>query len=440
MVRAIDTGVQLAMAGQVAALCTAPIAKKALADGCGFAYPGHTEFLAALAGVPQVVMMLACDALRVVPTTIHIALADVPAAFTPALLEQTIRITRAGLIRDCGLPAPRIAVAGINPHAGEGGKMGRAEVDWMVPLLDRLRAEGIDLSGPLPADTMFHPAARARYDVAICAYHDQALIPIKTLDFAQGVNVTLGLPFIRTSPDHGTAFGIAGQGIADPSSMIAALRMARDMARTQGMSRIDSLPPLREVIATHGLTAKKALGQNFLLDLNLTSRIARAAGDLAGSDILEVGPGPGGLTRGLLAEGARHVLAIEKDPRCLPALEQIAAAHPGRLTVLLGDALEVNPLAHLTPPIRVCANLPYNVGTELLIRWLTPPVWPPFWTSLTLMFQKEVAERIVARPGDEAYGRLALLAQWRCDPPHRADPAARGVHTRRPRCLLPSCI
>jgi 16S rRNA (adenine1518-N6/adenine1519-N6)-dimethyltransferase len=178
---------------------------------------------------------------------------------------------------------------------------------------------------------------------------------------------------------------------------------------------IDDLPPLREVIATHGIAARKALGQNFLLDLNLTARIARAAGDLAGCDVLEVGPGPGGLTRGLLAEGARHVLAVEKDARCLPALAEIAARYPGRLTVVGGDALEVDPLGWLRPPIRVCANLPYNVGTELLVRWLTPPVWPPFWTSLTLMFQREVAERIVAQPGGGAYGRLAILAQWRCE-------------------------
>jgi len=181
------------------------------------------------------------------------------------------------------------------------------------------------------------------------------------------------------------------------------------------MAQIDDLPPLRYVIAAHGLRAKKALGQNFLLDLNLTSRIARLAGDLDGCDVLEVGPGPGGLTRGLLASGARKVLAIEKDARCLPALEDIAAAYPGRLEVLNADALDVDPLAHLTPPIRICANLPYNVGTELLIRWLTPPVWPPVWTSLTLMFQREVAERIVANPGSKAYGRLALLAQWRCE-------------------------
>jgi 16S rRNA (adenine1518-N6/adenine1519-N6)-dimethyltransferase len=181
------------------------------------------------------------------------------------------------------------------------------------------------------------------------------------------------------------------------------------------VSGIDTLPPLREVIETHGIAAKKALGQNFLLDLNLTARIARAAGDLRACDVLEIGPGPGGLTRGLLAEGARHVLAIEKDARCLPALAQIAAAYPGRLTVIEGDALAVDPLAYLTPPIRVSANLPYNIGTELLVRWLTPPVWPPFWQSLTLMFQREVAERIVAQPGSKAYGRLAILAQWRCD-------------------------
>ncbi|WP_424986348.1 16S rRNA (adenine(1518)-N(6)/adenine(1519)-N(6))-dimethyltransferase RsmA [Microbulbifer sp. S227A] len=181
------------------------------------------------------------------------------------------------------------------------------------------------------------------------------------------------------------------------------------------MSAIDNLPPLREVIAAHQLSARKSLGQNFLLDLNLTAKIARQAGDLTGCDVLEIGPGPGGLTRGLLSEGARRVLAVEKDSRCIPALSEIAAAYPGRLEVLEGDALEIDPLAHLTPPIRVAANLPYNVGTELLVRWLTPPQWPPFWQSLTLMFQREVAERIVAQPGSKAYGRLAILAQWRAE-------------------------
>ena len=182
------------------------------------------------------------------------------------------------------------------------------------------------------------------------------------------------------------------------------------------MSGIDGLPPLREVIATHELAAKKSLGQNFLLDLNLTAKIARLAGDLSGADVLEIGPGPGGLTRGLLAEGARRVLAIEKDPRCMPVLAEIADHYPDRLLAINGDALTVNPLEHLTPPIKIAANLPYNVGTELLVRWLTPPEWPPFWESLTLMFQREVAQRIVATPGSKAYGRLALLAQWRTDP------------------------
>lgn len=201
------------------------------------------------------------------------------------------------------------------------------------------------------------------------------------------------------------------------------------------MATIDGLPPLREVIRAHDLVAKKQLGQNFLLDLNLTAKIARSAGDLSACDVLEVGPGPGGLTRGLLVEGARRVLAVEKDPRCMPALAEIAAAYPGRLEVINGDALEVDALAHLTAPVRIIANLPYNVGTELLIRWLTPKVWPPFWDSLTLMFQKEVAERIVAKPRTEHYGRLALLAQWRCDakivlvlPPEAFTPAPK-VHS-----------
>ncbi|PRY26864.1 dimethyladenosine transferase [Aliiruegeria haliotis] len=213
---------------------------------------------------------------------------------------------------------------------------------------------------------------------------------------------------------------------------------------------IDGLPPLREVIATHELAAKKSLGQNFLLDLNLTSRIARIPGDLSSASVLEVGPGPGGLTRGLLAEGAGRVLAIEKDARCLPALAEIAAAYPERLDVVEGDALDINPLSHLQAPIHVVANLPYNVGTELLVRWLTPANWPPYWASLTLMFQKEVAERIVATPGSKAYGRLAVLAQWRCEarialrlPPEAFTPppkvSSAVVHLRpRPEPLHPA--
>ncbi|MCY1706368.1 16S rRNA (adenine(1518)-N(6)/adenine(1519)-N(6))-dimethyltransferase RsmA [Pannonibacter sp. SL95] len=180
------------------------------------------------------------------------------------------------------------------------------------------------------------------------------------------------------------------------------------------MSQIDDLPPLRDVIRTHGLDAKKSLGQNFLLDLNLTSRIARAAGDLSNATVVEVGPGPGGLTRALLANGARKVIAIEKDSRCLPALAEVSARYPGRLEVIEGDALKVD-VAALSEgyPVKIVANLPYNVGTQLLLNWITTPVWPPFWASLTLMFQKEVGQRITATVDDDHYGRLGVLAGWR---------------------------
>jgi 16S rRNA (adenine1518-N6/adenine1519-N6)-dimethyltransferase len=178
----------------------------------------------------------------------------------------------------------------------------------------------------------------------------------------------------------------------------------------------DGLPPLREVIAAHGLAAKKSLGQNFLLDLNLTRRIARAAGANEGGVFYEVGPGPGGLTRSLLAEGADKVVAVERDARCLPALEEIARAWPGKLAVISADAMAMDEAALLPQGARIAANLPYNVGTALLIRWLTTDHWPPFWQSATLMFQKEVAQRITAQPGTEHYGRLSVLAQWRARP------------------------
>jgi 16S rRNA (adenine1518-N6/adenine1519-N6)-dimethyltransferase len=178
----------------------------------------------------------------------------------------------------------------------------------------------------------------------------------------------------------------------------------------------DGLPPLREVIQRHGLAAKKSLGQNFLLDLNLTGKIARAAGDLGQATVVEVGPGPGGLTRALLANGARKVIAIERDERCLPALAEVGARYPGRLEVVSGDALKIE-IAALAAgqPVRIVANLPYNIGTELLVRWLTVASWPPFYLAMTLMFQREVAERIVAAPGSDAYGRLGVLAGWRTE-------------------------
>lgn len=230
VVAAIERAVALVTAEEAAAVVTNPISKRILAEGAGFRFPGHTEFLAHLAGVQQVAMMLVSPLLRVLPVTIHIPLAEVPRRLTGALIETTARLADVALRRDFGIARPRLAAAGLNPHAGEGGRIGREEIEIIAPALDRLRADGIAIVGPLPADTMFHAEARARYDAALAMYHDQALIPLKTLDFARGVNVTLGLPFVRTSPDHGTAFDIAGTGRADPTSLVEALNLAAAMA------------------------------------------------------------------------------------------------------------------------------------------------------------------------------------------------------------------
>ncbi|MDH6266801.1 4-hydroxythreonine-4-phosphate dehydrogenase [Rhizobium sp. SG_E_25_P2] len=231
---AIEAAVELTLSGRTAAVVTCPIAKSVLYDA-GFAFPGHTEFLAdlaskALGDAVTPVMMIAGPELRTVPVTIHIPLKDVPAALTEDLVYQTALITARDLQSRFGIACPRLALSGLNPHAGEDGALGAEDAAVIAPAIARLRAEGVDVIGPLPADTMFHKAARETYDVAICMYHDQALIPAKALGFDDGVNVTLGLPFIRTSPDHGTAFSLAGTGKARASSLIAALRMAADMA------------------------------------------------------------------------------------------------------------------------------------------------------------------------------------------------------------------
>ena len=233
VIEVIDRAVDLVTAGQASAVCTAPISKKVLADWGGFHHHGHTEYLAELAGVSDVVMMLAADELKVVPATIHIPLADVPVVLSSERLETTLRITERALRRDFGIATPRIAVAGLNPHAGEDGLLGGEDRDIIAPVIRKLASAGLLVTGPLPADTMFHAQARARYDAAVAMYHDQALIPIKTLAFDRGVNITLGLPFVRTSPDHGTAFDIAGQGLADPTSLIEALKLAYSMAATR---------------------------------------------------------------------------------------------------------------------------------------------------------------------------------------------------------------
>ncbi len=230
VIAAIEQATQLALAGAVGAVVTNPINKAALYHA-GFAYPGHTEFLAALTGAPgRQEMLLASPELRVVPVTVHASLRDAIASLSTARILAAARTTAAALRQDFGILHPRLAVAGLNPHAGEGGALGDEETRLIEPAIAALRAEGEDVSGPWPPDTMFTAAARARYDVAICMYHDQGLIPLKTLDMAQGVNVTLGLPIVRTSPDHGTAYDIAGRGGADPASLIAALRLAATIA------------------------------------------------------------------------------------------------------------------------------------------------------------------------------------------------------------------
>ena len=236
VIAAIEEAVAFAKSGRAAGVVTNPIQKASL-TAAGFPHPGHTEFLGELAGtgVPPV-MMLACPELRVVPVTVHEALAKAIARLNPALIMETTRIVDAALKRDFGIAAPRLAIAGLNPHAGEAGTMGREEIDIIAPAIAALRAEGIDARGPMPPDTMFTALARPSYDAAICLYHDQALIPIKTIDMAGGVNVTLGLSIIRTSPDHGTALDIAGKGLADPASLIAAIRLAGELAEKRGLA------------------------------------------------------------------------------------------------------------------------------------------------------------------------------------------------------------
>jgi 4-hydroxythreonine-4-phosphate dehydrogenase len=238
VIAAIRCAVELVTQGRGAALVTGPVQKETL-YAAGFRHPGHTEFLAELAGGATPVMMLVCSELRVVPVTVHLPLREAVASLRSETILASGRITAAALAGDFGIPRPRLAVAGLNPHAGENGALGREEVDIIAPAVAALRAAGIAAEGPAPADTLFHAAARQRYDAVLCMYHDQALIPLKTIDFAQGVNVTLGLPFIRTSPDHGTALDLAGSGKADPASLVAALRLAAAMAERRSLARAD---------------------------------------------------------------------------------------------------------------------------------------------------------------------------------------------------------
>ncbi|MGB3807421.1 MAG: 4-hydroxythreonine-4-phosphate dehydrogenase PdxA [Erythrobacter sp.] len=237
----LGAATRLTVAGRAGALVTAPVAKSELA-ALGFDFPGQTEFLAEATGksAGEAVMMLAGPSLRTVPLTVHVALADVPGLLDTDMIVAKARIVTAALSSDFGIAAPRLAIAGLNPHSGEGGRFGSEEADAIEPAIARLRSEGFDVSGPVPGDALFTPRRRATYDAALCMYHDQALIPLKALEVDEGVNVTLGLPIVRTSPDHGTAFDIAGKGIADPGAMMAALRIAAECARMRSAARADA--------------------------------------------------------------------------------------------------------------------------------------------------------------------------------------------------------
>jgi 4-hydroxythreonine-4-phosphate dehydrogenase len=289
----------------------------------------------AAASRDNTVMMLAGPTLRVVPITVHVALADVPGSLSMELILAKARVTARGLHRNFGIEKPRLAFAGLNPHAGEERRDRPRGDRHAQPAIEQLRAEGIDAVGPFAADGMFHARARAGYDAALCLYHDQALIPIKTLHFDDGVNITLGLPIVRTSPDHGTAFGIAGRDEANPGAMIAAIRMAASAGRASGRAGRRRNPVSRAPAASRRhqplrSQREQGAGAEFPVRPPVARPHRRVPGDLAGAEVFEVGPGPGGLTRALLEAGA-SVVAVERDRRCIPALAELGEFFPGKL-------------------------------------------------------------------------------------------------------------
>ena len=417
---AIRSAVDHVKRGRASAVVTNPIAKSVLYRA-GFRHPGHTEFLAELAAeggrAPQPVMMLWSPTLAVVPVTIHLSLREALAQLSSELIVTTARIAVADMKAHFGLARPRLAISGLNPHAGEDGSLGREDIDIVTPAIETLRAEGIDARGPLPADTMFHAAARTSYDCADLHVSRPGADPDQDDRVRGRRQRDAGLavhPHLAGSR-HGVRHCRHRQGQPVESRRGAAARRA-DGDDKAFMSAIDDLPPLRDVIREHSLSARKSLGQNFLLDLNLTARIARAAGPLEGATVIEIGPGPGGLTRALLALGARRVIAVERDERALAPLDYISKRYPGRLEIVHADAQHFDPRPMLGgEPAKIVANLPYNIATALLVDWLSIEPWPPWYDMMVLMFQREVAERIVAREDDEAYGRLAVLANWRAE-------------------------
>ena len=410
IISSIEKAVLAIKNGLASAVVTNPINKAVLYES-GFPHPGHTEYLGKLCEdhfgpSASPVMMLVGGGLKVALATVHMPLMKVADALTLDRLSTVAHIVHSDLQTRFSIESPRLAFTGLNPHAGENGAIGREEIELINPAAEVLRREGVNITDARPADTIFAEALSGNYDAVIAMTHDQGLIPVKTLDFWGGVNCTLGLPFIRTSPDHGTAYEAAARGDARPDSLIAAIRLAADMAG----ARMSERQPLTDA------PARKALGQHFLHDPDILRRTALAAGPVERRTVIEVGPGPGGLTRALLEEGAAKIIAVEADERFAEALRGWPDAQTGRLHIHQRDARKVGwekliADAGGKTPAMIVANLPYNVGTPLLVNWLKAGSWRG---EMALMFQKEVAERVCAQPNTKAYGRLAILAQAVC--------------------------
>jgi 4-hydroxythreonine-4-phosphate dehydrogenase len=408
VIEMLDRACDGCMNGEFAAMVTAPVQKSTLMDA-GFAFSGHTEYLAARTRAALPVMMLKSGQLRVALVTTHLALADVPRAITAERLRATLRIVHTDMERFFALAAPRIAVLGLNPHAGESGHLGREEIEIIAPVLRALRDEGLDVRGPIPADTAFTTQFLSGVDVIVAMYHDQGLPVVKHQGFGNAVNVTLGLPILRTSVDHGTALSLARTGDADAGSLKAALALDRAGNRPESVWVVGAAARL---LAALGLpydrlpVVRKRFGQHFLHDPAVIRRIVDAVAPVSGERLVELGPGRGALTWSLL-ERAGELDAIEIDRDLARRLETDPRA-PGHLHVHVGSMLDTDfvRLKGDGPRLRIVGNLPYNISTPLLFHLLSQR---DAIADMHFMLQKEVVDRMAAAPGGKEYGRLTVM-------------------------------
>src|SRR5690554_2710056 len=385
-------------------MVTAPLAKHVIRDGAAADFTGHTEYLCARAGVERVVMMLVADQLRVALLTTHLPLRDVADAITESTLSDTLNILEHDLRQHFGIAAPNILVLGLNPHAGEDGHLGSEELNIIIPTLARLRQRGLRLTGPLPADTAFTPRHLQGHNAVLAMYHDQSLPVLKFAGFGEAVNITLGLPFIRTSVDHGTAFDLAGSGRAEPGSLIAATKLAVKLAQ-QLMQKKDTLENQN---MQH--QARKRFGQHFLTDTSVVERMVRAIAPTDEQIVVEIGPGQGALTLPLLDQ-IKHLHVVELDRDLIEQLERRIAKQ--RITIHSADALkfDLSSLVKDGQRIRVVGNLPYNISTPLMFHLLDQV---DVIEDMHFMLQKEVVDRLVAAPSTSDWGRLSMMIQYYC--------------------------